>query len=194
MEQRKITYTFLILIFSFAAKAQPEKQQFVHSGILRTTLTISPATSGSIYLQGNVEYYLHPSLSVRGDGFYGVKYGQDFLTQNHSIFSGASYHFTTKGNFDPYFFFQPGVAITQKEFQSCINVYPTSPECVDSKIITNPLTSIGSGFNYYFQKWAHLFGELRYVYGKHIPSTPPAISLSELRFSFGLGFNFNFKK
>jgi hypothetical protein len=53
----------------------------------------------------------------------------------------------------------------------------------------SPLATAGLGFNYYFQRFAHLFLETRYVYGQHLSNAPSPISLQEVRITFGLGFN-----
>jgi len=55
----------------------------------------------------------------------------------------------------------------------------------------NPLMSEVIGFNYYGDKYFHLFAELRLVQGNHMSTYSKPQSLNELRFSFGLGFNLN---
>ena len=112
--------------------------------------------------------------------------GFNALNFNHAIFSGASYHFKTKNHFDPYFAFEPGISIMQSQYK--MDSFWGLPAIQHSATAINPMISSVIGFNLYFQRWFHLFAETRYMYGKHT-SASGVISLSELRFSFGLGFN-----
>jgi hypothetical protein len=89
--------------------------------------------------------------------------------------------------------FQPGISIAKRQDMSgyfcdpaaCPENYSYVPEQEIS-----PVFSPVIGLNYYFQKWFHLFFETRYIQGKYI-SEGWVIPLSELRFSFGLGWNIN---
>ena len=191
-----ILLLFVVLVGVKASFSQEEKKQFIHKGLLRTTATISPGYMvtehiSTTSLHGTLEYYVADNVSLRGDSYYFLKGksdgsdpGFDF---NHSILSGASYHFKTKNNFDPYFAIEPGISFTQTSdpFADII------PAPIDGRIEVNPLVSSVFGFNYYFQKWFHLFGEARYISGRHLSDSfySPALPLNELRFSFGLGFN-----
>lgn len=175
--------------------AQSDTGRYIHRHLVRGVATIAPGfmTDGGnlhIYLHGNLEYYLDERISLRGDGFYflSAAKGNAWL-QNHSILSGASLHMGNKNRFDPYIGLQPGVAISQLAFGGPCALYPclvASPGYTKA----NPIISPVIGFNYYFEKLFHLFGEARYVAGKHLADAP-TYSLSELKFSFGLGWNVN---
>ncbi len=142
----------------------------------------------TIFLHGNLEYYISETITARSDIFYFLKSNsQNTLKMNHQLFTGASYHIKTKTNFDPYIGFQPGIAITQSFIPIIIN---NETKIVSSDVAVSPLISGVIGFNYYASKWFHLFIDGRYVNGKHL-SNYAAVSLNELRLTFGLGFNLN---
>jgi hypothetical protein len=143
----------------------------------------------NIYLHGNLEYYPNDKLSVRSDSYVFLNALSSFVElQNHSNFTGISYHFTTKKQFDPYITFQPGIAYVKVAPVVAISLiaFPEISGWV-------PLYSSAIGFNYYAKKYFHLFMEARYVRGE-LPAYPVAISLNELKLSFGLGFNLRVKK
>lgn len=183
--------------------SQDEKTQYIRKGLIRSMATISPGIMlkdniSTISLHGNLEYYVSDNVSLRGDSYFFIKgerpniYSLDF---NHTTFSGAAYHFKTKGHFDPYLAVEPGISIAQAS-EKC----PPDVVCIQSvwektySTTANPVFSSAFGFNYYFQRWFHLFGEARYISGKHLSDAPAPLSLNELRFSFGLGFNLNLLK
>jgi len=162
---------------------QEESGAYIRKGLLRATGTISPGillkeNSSTISLHGNLEYYVDHNISLRGDAFYSITLPFQF---NHAILSGASYHFKTKNHFDPYLTLEPGIAISK--------LTSVQNQGVQSNFSVNPLFSGAIGFNFYFEKYFHLFMEGRYIYGEHLSNADAPYSLSELRFSFGLGYN-----
>ncbi len=183
--------------------SQEEKKQYIHKGLLRAMATITPGimlkanSATTISLHGNLEYYVADNISLRGDSYFYLQgndlSGNDPFEFNHSLFAGASYHFKTKNRFDPYLFFEPGASYTRDNaYEICNNASAAGINvayCKRSEQTINPLISAGLGFNMYFQKWFHIFGEARYIGGKYLSDAPTPTSLSELRFSFGLGFN-----
>ena len=178
--------------------SQEEKKQFIHKGLLRAQATISPGIllkgSSTISVHGGLEYYVADNVSIRSDGYYFLKDDQNIFSLNHSIFSGASYHFKTKNHFDPYFALEPGIAVTKKT-QSMFDCVQGTFGCPSTGgTSTNPLISSAVGFNFYFQSWFHLFAEARYLSGKHLSNARTPRSLNELRFSFGLGWNLSILK
>ncbi len=197
---KTIISCYLILATCCYSFAQKEKSSFIRKGLLRAQATISPGVlseenASTISLHGNLEYYVANNVSFRGDSYYFLhsrfENGINPLHFNHSVFSGASYHFKTKSHFDPYLAIEPGISFTELIMNPC----PDGAECLVGPIYgdraINPLISSAFGFNFYFERWFHLFGETRYIYGKHLSNAPYPLSLSELRFSFGLGFNLN---
>ena len=185
--------SILILVLSaITLCAQDEPQSVLRSGLLRAQGTIAFGTftelnSNPIYLHGNLEYYIKPGLSVRGDSYFHLPPSENSVFKmNHQLYIGPSFHLNTGGNFSPYAGIQGGFALSE---------YDT--EILDVQIVEddpsiNPLVSAVVGFNYYATNWFHLFMDGRYVIGEH-QSDLFSSSLSEFRFSFGLGFNINTK-
>lgn len=185
---KKLFLFFLLLLAAEVSFSQAEKKQFIQKGLLRAMATISMGGITKISLHGNLEYYIAENVSLRGDSYYSLKMFEPmwqiadpkpYLDFNHQTLAGFSYHFRTKNHFDPYFGFQPGVAISQS----------VTDWGMYSNQTVNPIISPLLGFNLYFEKWFHLFAETRYVIGKHLSDSYKPVSLNELRFSFGLGFN-----
>jgi hypothetical protein len=196
---KKIIFLLAVVILSVSegsfSFAQEAKTQFIHKGILRATATISPgklidANGTTISLHGILEYYVANNISIRGDSYYFLKGSflnrYDLLEVNHEMLAGVSYHFKTKNHFDPYLTLEPGVSITR------VSEHPDDKYYIRSTT-ANPLISFGAGFNYYFERWFHLFAETRYISGKYMAMDyhPGSLSLNEIKFSFGLGFNLN---
>ncbi len=190
----KLFFFIPALIITTTLFSQDEGRRYVHKGLFRAEGTFTPGiflNKGltATYLSGNIEYYFHENTSVRGDGYYflGFLDSEKPLVMNHSIFSGVSLHLPTKNHLDPYLFFQPGLAIAQSnEINPC--PCPQNDSLLTSSISQNPLISLGTGVNFYFQKVFHIFAEVRFTHGKH-QGNFPARSLTDLKFSFGLGFN-----
>lgn len=194
---RKIFFCFLLSGISNSVDGQTpdQKSRYISEGMLRAQATISMGfmslDPGSIYLHGNLEYYIDNNISLRGDGYYSLS--ANVFEFNHSLLAGASYHIKTKTHFDPYIGFGPGVAINKGLDYS--NTFCDPGPCPESGIRSvNPLISPILGFNYYFERLFHIFLETRYIHGKYLSGVTVPWSLSELRFSFGLGFNLDLLK
>lgn len=187
---RNLLLTALALLPSCILISQ-DSSRYVHRGLFRvgatftTGIFLDDALPAS-YFSGNLEYYFHPNVSFRGDAYYflGNLSREEHFIFNHSVSAGISLHLPTRGHLDPYLIFQPGLAIAQS--YETDPVWPTF--FAHSTVSIDPLTTAGIGVNYYFQKAFHIFAETKYTYGKHF-SNYPARSLSDIKFSFGLGFN-----
>ena len=196
---KKIIFFICIVILSAGSFSfgQETKKQFIHKGLLRAQGTIAPGimlkeNTSTISIHGNLEYYASDDVSVRGDSYYFLNDDQKKFSANHSILAGASYHLKTKSHFDPYIGFQPGIAIASRSDVTHVMSDMPLPDyyAIAPKPQLCPLISPVLGFNFYFQRVFHLFMEARYIAGKYLPDDgDPVYSLSELRFSFGLGFN-----
>jgi hypothetical protein len=204
---KKILFVLLALttLHTSDCFSQEESKRYIRKGLIRDQGTIAPGlllkdNLSTISLYGTLEYYVADNVSVRGDGYYGLQIDEptylmlpgpipSFLSSNHQLYAGVSYHFTTKGHLDPYLAFEPGVAFSQ----SVIGIHPNG-DYLYSKTSANPLLSPALGFNFYFQRVFHLFCEARYIQGNHLSDAPVSLSLNELRFAFGLGLNLNLLK
>jgi hypothetical protein len=198
----KIFFLFAFMLPTAVFSQEDTKEQFIHRGLFRAMGSIAEGAMfeqgvTNIYLTGNIEYYISDNVSLRGDGNYFISTMGDVtpFEYNHSVFSGFSFHFKTKSHFDPYLGFAPGIAMTKMSYANgfICDPGPCTGDMYETRSGVNPLVSSLAGFNFYFQKAFHLFLETRYIYGRHLSDESPQ-SLSELRFTFGLGFNLNFIK
>jgi hypothetical protein len=192
-----LLYSFAFVQYQGAAFAQ-ENPRFVNKGLLRAQGNVSsgvmlksPGTN--IYIHGDLEYYFEPNISIRSESYYflGTYNSGPTFAMNHSNFAGVMYHFPAHGKFDPYIGIQPGIALSQlaKPVLLAADSAQWSPYSVSSySTAFSPLFSASAGFNYYAYKFFNLFIHVKYVAGKHLSDIQPE-SLSELKMTFGLGWN-----
>jgi hypothetical protein len=194
-----ISFVVSFVCFSSVVFAQQENTQFIHKHLVRSDASIVAGYMfkedlSNVHMDGSLEYYIDNKVSIRGSATYML--GSSGLTKDsmglkdfHTIMLGGAYHFKTGNHLDPYFILQPGLAYTS----SYKATYKISPEdntpLQHYRGVLSPVGTAGLGFNYYFQRFAHLYVETRYVYGRHLSDAPKSISLEELRVTFGLGFN-----
>lgn len=199
---KKIIFILIFVCSLSVIFAQQENTQYIHKHLMRADASVVGGYlfkegMNTVHINGSAEYYLDNKISIRGSASYmlgnaGITKDSMGLKDFHSIYLGMAYHFPTKGHFDPYVIIQPGLAYT-----SSYQVHNWVPlQLQDEQIshtyypgVLSPIATAGLGFNYYFQRFAHLFFETRYVYGQHLSPAPSPISLEELRVTFGLGFN-----
>jgi hypothetical protein len=182
----------LFFVYFFSYHLYGQNQSVIRNGLLRAQANIASGkmihyNQGSIYVCGDLEYYLDNKTSLRGEGFYFFnatnKDADVKLIMNHSIFSGVLFHIPTKWNIDPYFSVLPGLALTQVEQQ-----ISGTPFVIKSNPDVSPLISPVLGIQYFAPKFFHLFANVRYIKGMHLGNTE-RYQLDEVRFTFGLGFN-----
>lgn len=199
---KKIIFIILYVCSLSVLFAQQENTQFIHKHLVRADASIVAGylfkeNINNVHVNGSAEYYIDNKISIRASASYllgstGITKDSMGLKDFHSIYLGMVYHFSTKGHFDPYLILQPGLAYT-----SSYQVHNWVPVQLGGERISHtyypgvltPMGTAGLGFNYYFQRFAHLFVETRYVYARHLSQAPSPISLQELRVTFGLGFN-----
>lgn len=172
---------------------------FTHPGLIlgRASLSVGKLTgldAGTVYIEGNAECFLDRLVSVRGDFYYFSAHtgGYKPFTMNHSLFTGTMFHYSTKGDFDPYVGLEVGVNMSKATdpYLGGIGseIVPVEPV---SKAFS-PVLSPVIGFNYYGGKFFHLSIHARYILGTFMDNYNVA-SLNEWRISFGLGFNISKK-
>ncbi len=193
----KYNFTLLFISISVFLFAQQEKSPFIGKHLIRADVSflsgyMMKEDMKNVHLSGDAEYYLDNTISIRGTATYllgssGPGGNVVKLNDFHSVMLGAALHFPVKSHFDPYVILQPGIAYTSSS--QTIKVNDEVQSTVSYRGALTPLATAGIGVNYYFQRFAHLFVEGRYVYGRHLSEAPQSVSLEELRITFGLGFN-----
>jgi hypothetical protein len=201
--ERKISLLLMLLVACtqlFAGNDTTDVKSSLKqsSGFDRTQMIAASATFSpgiffhngisSNYLHGFLEYFPESNVSLKGEGylFLSPSSGRYHpLTQNSSLLFGGLYHFNKNGQFDPYIGLQPGLAFVVS-YPDGIN-YPIFVSVQAREIV--PLITLSTGINYYVNRYFHFFGSVRYLYGQGAQSAAYFTQFSELRFSFGLGFN-----
>ncbi len=186
----------LLLTVMTASAQQNEQPDIIRKGLLRAQGTITPAVmlndgALTMYLVGDMDFYLSRRVSVRADGYYFLDTQRGGgLLHNHGVFFGMNYHFPVKGGrFDPYIGLQPGASYVQVR-------YTGDPSDLDvllpsrSRATLLPNISASAGFNFYIWKYMHFQVMARYVHGNHAAPWGN-YPLDEFRFSLGLGWNVN---
>lgn len=172
---------------------------FTHPGLFlfRASIAVGGLTklnSGTVFFEGNTEYFLDRRVSLRGDIYFFGGHTGDYkpFKMHHSLLTGAMFHKYTKGDFDPYAGIEVGINYAQATdpYLGGIGsaVLPVEPV---TKVISPTLSPV-IGFNYYGGKFFHLTMHARYILGKFMDNYNVA-SLGEWRISFGLGFNISKK-
>lgn len=192
---RKVRPLFFAAAFLCCGTSSAQKNDNpfeLRKGALRSSGAISPGLMKNgdgvnIYLHGNFDFFLSEHFSLRGDGFYYLTTTGGFNTfkHHHQVFSGFSFHGKPTG-FSPYAGMLMGVSLTELNNPG----YVYNPDVLG----VCPVVSPHVGFNFYGEKYFHIFGEARYLIGQHFPEHQSPFSLNELRFSFGLGWNINTMK
>jgi hypothetical protein len=197
MEIKKVVlWLLLIPLFAIGQEVKEEKKyprRVIDNGMLSGGLTFAAGFANSktqnIYVQGYMEYMFQKNISVRGDIFVFINsLGENSrLNMNHQLLVFSAYHIPNNSPIDPYFGLGPGIAMTRLEGGGGLD--STSGNLVN-KISANTFITFNCGFRYYAPKWFHMYIEAGYVLGRHV-SSATVFDISELRVSFGLGFNIN---
>jgi hypothetical protein len=203
MDRKIIVFIGLICMFSTYMLAGNETtgaksssklpHSFDRTHMIAASATFSPGIFlyngiSSNYLHGFLEYFPESNVSLKGEGylFLAPSSGRFHpLDQNSSLLFGGLYHFNKNGAFDPYIGLQPGVAYVIS-YPDGIN-YPIFVSIQAREVV--PLITVSTGINYYVNRYFHFFGSIRYLYGQGAQSDIYFTQFSELRLSFGLGFN-----
>lgn len=196
MEKTIKSILFLLLLSIFVSA----NDSLILKNQIRTTLTIAagyikPIQSSTAHLQGNIEYYLTEQISIRGEIFYntGLLKNESIINFKHSLATGCLYHFRKKSNFDPYVGIMPGLIYAHLGMDYIYEVWGSNGNIIayyyyKDLPALNPALSIPFGFNFYFEKWFHLFVNGNYTIAKH-NNIATSQWLNEIAVSFGLGFN-----
>jgi hypothetical protein len=183
-----INYKLAKLWNAPTAKSQPK--DVVKKGLVSFQATIAPSymfsdDAGYFYMHGSGEWYLNKKISFPGELYFylGAESQTKSFDYNHNVFFGVSRHFVKKNN-DFFLGVQPGIAIAK--------LNATAYNLASTKTGVDPLISAVAGYNYYVNNIFHFFMQTRFIAGEHTADVRR--SLTELRFSGGLGFNFNGKK
>jgi hypothetical protein len=180
-------FCFIVVIIGFTT-VFAQDEQYIRSGTLKASATIAPSVMlnrsvQNIYINGFIAYQLDRKLSLRGDTYYFMKNAAAKATDigysggMHTYF-GAFYH-ETKGNWDNYIGFQPGISVVQTIYNSGASVSPSF--------------AVKLGTAFYVWKYFHFFADVTYTNTSVRGISNGAYRADELILSAGLGFQINSK-
>lgn len=166
-----------------------QEEQYIRPGMIKASATIAPSKMlnrdiQNIYLNGFLAYQLDEHLSLRGESFFLIKDALNKDLDNSyngamCTYFGAFYH-STKGNWDSFFGFQPGLAVVQMKDYSGATF--------------NPSFALKLGTSYYVWKYFHFFVDLTYTNTTVRRAQANSVRTDELILSAGLGFQINTRK
>lgn len=198
---KRISVLALLCVVCISAEAQ--KKTGIHQYLIRTTGSFAFGYGGKewrYHIYGEAGFLLTDKTEFNGGINLGVgssnpnslDYFQGNKTGNinpgdyrwHGYWAGLKYHFLTDKNMDVYVGLQPGLAmvIAQPHFSEQLGN-------AGREMGIAPLVSECAGIAYYASVF-HVYAELRMIQGKY-NSPRYSLPLSEVRLSFGLGFNIN---
>jgi hypothetical protein len=186
-----------LLVAAFTVSLSHIKGQgsgrYVDHGLIRVQGNLAlgqplKTTGTNMYWTGDLDYYCRDNISISSGLFYffGSFGGTKLFKENHCGYLGASYHFKTKGHFDPFIGILPGYSIAQMNANSVVFNDSTKPRS-SFPLSFNPLILFNAGFTYYANRFFNVFIHVKYQVGKHFSDISP-VSLDELKVSFGLGY------
>ena len=106
----------LLLILAVVSTAYSQNKEVIRAGLIKSELTLSTSSmfaekQSYFYAHGSLEGFVSPKISLSGECYYYLGttgMAESTFRYNHSMFFGASRHFTS-GNSDFYLGFQPGI-------------------------------------------------------------------------------------
>jgi hypothetical protein len=169
---------FLILSLAATAIAAETKAPTARAMLTFTPGYLTAQKTTTYGVGGEFEFYPSGKISLRADGFALVgKSEPSGLKQNYQGLLGIVYNFEKFWQLSPYVGFQPGFGLAQVD----------SPAYSSFRLM--PVFSPFAGIHFFSESLFHFTINVRYVYGELLYPTVGAVSMSEIRLSFGLGFH-----
>jgi len=185
----KVVIISTLVLTTLFGQAQTDENN--RTGLLRSGLGLklgNSAALSSFYGSGDLEYYIDERVSVEGESNYYLGSLKDSMNynvlNNHSLLAGANFHFSKKSGFDPYTGLKVGIGFTEMD---PLDHEPGEP-CYE-ELQVDPIVAMQLGFNYFTDKYFHMFMEGGYVFQKHNTEANPGLKLNEISFKFGLGIH-----
>ncbi|MEI7802644.1 MAG: hypothetical protein WCI97_08375 [Bacteroidota bacterium] len=172
-----------LLFISFDSFAQKKPGPGIRKGMLRAegSLCYGSGANNRYYLQGELEYLVHNRVGLNGMTYFNIGPAGIYPKSVHSVFSGPAFHFPMSKQLDLSLAIQPGFSFV-KDNGSIEN-------SAVSEMVPN--TSLMGGLAYY-GSFFHVFFQMR-ANAAYTNDTVERQNLSDLRISFGLGWNLNLK-
>lgn len=186
----------IIALVAFAVQLHAQKIWDERRGTIRAQGNLAPGylfaqKQVTAYYNGDVSLFLDDRFAYTGAlwlSFSTTHKNDPGIKVNHAIFSGGEYHFLKPSHWDPYVCLEPGVALVRAAYRNDEGTVIKAPYTVA------PLISAGVGCNYYVGWLFHFFVRVQGVAGQVFSNMPTSQRLDEMKFMFGLGYNFRMWK
>lgn len=174
---------FFLLFISVNSFAQKKPGPGIRKGMLRAegSLCYGSGSNNRYFVQGELEYLVHNRVGLNGMTYFNIGPAGIYPKSVHTIFSGPAFHFPMSKQMDLSLAMQPGLSFVKDN--GSLENSPVS-EMVPNTSIMGGLAYYGSFFHVFFQMRAN---------AAYTNDTVERQSLSDLRISFGLGWNLNLK-
>lgn len=190
MEKKINRFGLIIIFFHLVTLSITSQELLTRKNLVSSSATISPGFQKNnpdmnIYVHGFIFYHPEPRVSLNGEGYWytGAQEQQTLMAENSTLLFGPNYHLTADGKVDPFVGIMPAISLV-----SAVDRITSSIPSA-GKLSVVPLISFNAGFRLHFVRWFNAFLNVRYFMGTLTENYPTALSLNELRVSFGLGFN-----
>ena len=176
-------FIFFFLFSVTTCVAQKKIPSGVRKGLLRAegSLAYGSGENSRYFLQGELEYLVHNRVGINSMSYISIGPAGIYPGGYHTIFSGPTFHFPMSKQLDFSLAAQPGlsfVSAKKTEENAAIN------EIVPNSSLMGTMAYYGSFFHVFFQMRAN---------AAYINDVKERQNLSDLRLSFGLGWNLNFR-
>ena len=177
---------FLILSLIFitgVTVAQKKPGPGIRKGMLRAegSLAYGSGNNARYYLQGELEYLVHNRVGLNSMSYINIGPSNIYPKSCHTLFSGPAFHFPMSKQMDFSLAVQPGLSFVSDAGSvenSKVN------EIIPNSSVMGSLAYYGSFFHVFFQLRAN---------AAYVNDTKERQNLSDLRISFGLGWNLNLR-
>ncbi len=179
----KQLFLFTLLFISINSFAQKKTAPGIRTGLLcaEGSLAYGSGSTSRYFFQGELEYFVHRRIGLNSIMYFNIGPKNIYPKSYNTLFSGPAFHFPMGKQMDVSIALQPGLSFV-KDVGSVEN--PAVKEIIPNSSIAGGLTFYGSFFHVFFQLRAN---------AAYTNDTAERQNLSDLRMSFGLGWNLNLK-
>lgn len=173
-----------MLLNSIGTNAQQKSYAFAaHKGLLRAeaSLAYGSGQNNRYYVQGELEYLVQDKFGWMSESYFNIGPDSIYPKNNHSLFSGPCFHAPMGKHTDFSTALQPGLSFISSDNPE-LGKYSSLKEIVPNISLCGTLAYYGSFFHVFMQ----LRGNFAYVNDAFRRQ-----NISDLRLSFGLGWNLN---
>lgn len=176
-------FIFIFLFSVTTCVAQKKIPSGVRKGLLRAegSLAYGSGENSRYFLQGELEYLVHNRVGINSESYISIGPFGIYPGGYHTIFSGPAFHFPMSKQLDFALAAQPGLSFVSTQKTGDL---PAISEIIPNSSVMAMMAYYGSFFHVFFQMRAN---------AAYINDIEKRQNLSDMRLSFGLGWNLNFR-